>query len=615
MFNPKASLICLLCLGLPSSGAFSQSFQHVEPDFSAADAVVRGDAVDTEQERWVVKTHLVWNEEADILTRQTYEVWQGPMEAGLTFRWTPASIAQANSGRVTGKGTVFWQDVGAASYDQDAVVSTYVGDMQDGRRHGHGIYRHKSGFSYEGTWQTGKMQGTGYLTFTNGDHYVGGFAQGQLHGGGRLIDSDGTIFEGTFVDGIAQGEGLVRRADDLEYLAVWKDGTEVAGSRNVVYQPEILNAQLSDAFRVGVVLENRGGQADPTSMETPTAAEIYKSRAVGETLRLFPASQRILDVWRGNAPITMNGREIGQRYSGGGFLGIMKENIKPVSLIFEFENKSRSDVRIVSTSIVVESSKTDTEPMLQAYSPLPECGIARPGFDPNFLLENFGWADVENGQLSLQFLDPTGTPVSTPETVNIGTFKTSLFVDLIPIIARKGADVASMERGYQCAPPASFEQDDWEAFERQCIEKAKTVAGELGPALEIFGLGFVTTVAGNLAFQWRDLNGNETRKSKTFKLQVPVGTHTLSLAECGEGGSPPDGSVKVFRLKLDQDNYRLRVPLKDTVPAGVTSRWRLAFEAEKNSDHRFRLKFDLSDGQTVLSRPIELAYLRPRMPQ
>ncbi|KEJ89661.1 MORN repeat-containing protein [Sulfitobacter donghicola] len=615
MIKTKNNFIFCAFLLLPLQPVFAQSVEPISTDTRFVDAQVRGKAQNPAEGKWAVKTHLVWNEETDQLTRQTYEVWQSPLESELTFRWTPDVISDAKQGRVSGQGTVVWRDIGAATYEHDATVAIYMGHMREGKREGEGVYRHKSGFSYDGTWQAGKMHGTGYLTLTNGDHYVGGFKQGKLHGEGRLIDSDGTIFEGTFVDGKAQGEGLVKRSDDLEYLAVWKDGDEVAGSRNIVYEPKVLNAQLSDDFRVGVVLENRSGQSNFSNLSTSEKAAMYKSRATGETLSIFPASQRILDVWRGNAPLTMEAREAGDRHSGGGFLGIKKEDIKPVSLVFEFENKSRSDVRITSSSLLVDSSKTDRDPMLHAFKLIDDCSGPGEAFAPDFLLENFGWSEIENGKMTLQFVDTQDAPIGSPEVLNIPNFSEEAFVNLVPVLAKKGANVAALKRGHQCAAPASYTTESLNAAKRNCIKTVQSSAGELGPAMAVNVSGLQVGVKGNIDYQWRDNNGTPVNKSGSFKLQIPVGAHNMPLAECGEGGSPGDATVKIFRLKLDQENYRLRVPIKDTVPAGVTSRWRLAFEAEKNSNHRFRLQFNLSDGQTIVSRPIDLAYLRPRIPK
>ena len=49
----------------------------------------------------------------------------------------------------------------------------YVGDVANGKRHGHGVYYYDSGDKYTGAWDNGKQTGHGVYIYANGDRYVG----------------------------------------------------------------------------------------------------------------------------------------------------------------------------------------------------------------------------------------------------------------------------------------------------------------------------------------------------------------------------------------------------------------------------------------------------------
>lgn len=61
----------------------------------------------------------------------------------------------------------------------------YVGDVANGKRHGHGVYYYDSGDKYTGNWNHGKQEGHGVYVYANGDRYVGEWLSGK-HNGGAL---------------------------------------------------------------------------------------------------------------------------------------------------------------------------------------------------------------------------------------------------------------------------------------------------------------------------------------------------------------------------------------------------------------------------------------------
>src|SRR5262249_27839731 len=86
----------------------------------------------------------------------------------------------------------------------------------------------------------------------------------------------------------------------------------------------------------------------------------------------------------------------------------------------------------------------------------------------------------------------------------------------------------------------------------------------------------------------------------------------MQEVEIGEGGAREIISRETQQLKLDATNYRLPISYKTSVPAGRTARLIVPLEAEKSSSHDFKVAVQLSDGQEIKSRPINLLYYRPR---
>lgn len=612
----SAALALTLPLGWGGEPAAAEEAERLAPPVFDLDAAAKGGAPEAaEAAGWTRRTQLVWNDAKRDLERRAYEAWRSAAEAGLVFHWTPTDPAADRPGRVTGRGLMIWRRAGAASYDADAVVATYQGEMRDGRRNGAGVYRHASGFSYDGAWRDGRMDGQGALAFANGDHYVGGFAAGRLHGEGRYVDAEGVVYEGAFRDGRPEGEGLVRRPDDLIYRAVWKGGAEAPGTRRVLAEAQTLNAALDDEFRIGVVVESPPVTGSDDWGAHPADVAAYRSEANGETLVVTPASSRIMGVWRGEAPIhLLDGEEFG-RFGDGGFLGIGEEDLKPVNLIFEFDNRSREDARIVKAEIAVAWSATDAQPMLQVYRGLEAGGAdGRPKFDPTFLIENYGWGPVADGAATMRFVGADGAPVPTPFAYDLGGLETERRIDMTDALAALGADVGMMRAGFACDTPEDYDEAAMKVATAACAARLKAT-GAFGALADVFRIEFrriVAPVAGEVEYGWRAQKGRTRRQTARFETTLSLGELDFQVAEMGEGGDPEDLASKAFKFRLDERDYRMRVRLRDTVPAGVTARWRLPFEAEKNSDHEFRMLFELSDGRVISSRPIRLTYLRPR---
>lgn len=84
----------------------------------------------------------------------------------------------------------------------------YVGDVFEGKRHGHGVYYYDSGDKYTGEWSLGKQRGHGVYVYANGDRYVGQWEAGKHNGEGTYYFKSGKVFTGTYVAGSPSGHGV-----------------------------------------------------------------------------------------------------------------------------------------------------------------------------------------------------------------------------------------------------------------------------------------------------------------------------------------------------------------------------------------------------------------------
>ena len=123
---------------------------------------------------WSSKTQLVWDGETKQLVRRKLRVWDASPAQQLDFYWEPeAGSAWPATEVVEGRGMLSWRKRGTASYDRSAVMSTYKGELKDGRPHGAGRLETLEGVVYEGQWTSGLMNGEGHLKLENGDEYRG----------------------------------------------------------------------------------------------------------------------------------------------------------------------------------------------------------------------------------------------------------------------------------------------------------------------------------------------------------------------------------------------------------------------------------------------------------
>lgn len=104
--------------------------------------------------------------------------------------------------------------------------SKYIGELQRGRRHGHGRWSSEKK-EYVGQWQNNEMHGQGTQKWTDGRMYVGQFKTGKFWGDGRMVwttPGGVLVYEGQYYDDAKHGSGKFIWADSRSYDGEWNYG-------------------------------------------------------------------------------------------------------------------------------------------------------------------------------------------------------------------------------------------------------------------------------------------------------------------------------------------------------------------------------------------------------
>eukprot|EP00929_Paragymnodinium_shiwhaense_P008731 TRINITY_DN112699_c0_g1_i1.p2 TRINITY_DN112699_c0_g1~~TRINITY_DN112699_c0_g1_i1.p2 ORF type:complete len:234 (-),score=34.23 TRINITY_DN112699_c0_g1_i1:185-886(-) len=104
--------------------------------------------------------------------------------------------------------------------------STYIGQIINGKRQGHGIWQSRTG-QYEGQWEADSQHGRGRQTWHDGRVYDGQFQKGRFSGHGRMVwhtQKGMLIYEGQYQEDLKHGEGKFVWADGRMYDGQWRHG-------------------------------------------------------------------------------------------------------------------------------------------------------------------------------------------------------------------------------------------------------------------------------------------------------------------------------------------------------------------------------------------------------
>ena len=184
-------------------------------------------------------------------------VWSSNPEIGKTFNWS----GSCSNNVADGPGVMQWYVNGSPS-------GRYVGEYNDGRMSGRGVFEYRNGDRYDGEFRDDAPNGYGTLsrangirysglfrdgrpvqnetvisdrkaieaepreagvtrgekTFADGSRYEGDFHRGKMSGWGVFTTKEGDRYEGEFGDDKPNGFGTYKEADGSTYAGLWTNG-------------------------------------------------------------------------------------------------------------------------------------------------------------------------------------------------------------------------------------------------------------------------------------------------------------------------------------------------------------------------------------------------------
>ena len=121
--------------------------------------------------------------------------------------------------------------------------STYIGEFQNNKRHGKGIYTWINPFEqYVGEYKNGKIHGQGTYTYADGENYSGEYKNGNHHGQGTYTYANGSTYIGEWKNDKRNGQGTF----------TWKkSGNKYVGE----FKNDNINGQGAKTYTNGTIEE------------------------------------------------------------------------------------------------------------------------------------------------------------------------------------------------------------------------------------------------------------------------------------------------------------------------------------------------------------------------
>ena len=515
---------------------------------------------------WQKRSQLVWDDGAGRLVRKAYVAWNPTPELDLEFDWDGETT---RDGVIDGKGRLVWREKGTPAYDVTAVYSDYRGEVRNGRPDGSGRLRLRTGLVYEGGWRDGAMDGEGLIHFANGEAFEGGFAGGSPDGIGRLTTPDGRVWRSVWRDGEEVERAPVERRTQLAQAG----GVDVNVYLDRRLDDEFRSAQDEDGF------DRYSYQVDDSSG--------------GLEIRL--ASDEIMNLWKGDAPITATLRQGTSDYFEDA------SQFGPVFVVVDIANEENQTAEVVGAYLDIDESMSDLQPYIDAYGPADGCNAR---LVTDFSLTNSGWGPAENARLTYAF----GTEQEPGQNVfvaELGTIDEYAAPSIADGLRALGVDIERLETGdFLCSSEAEFTAclADW--------QHSDVVAGLGGATFSDGNSQLLTRLWGILEYTWTDAKGGSNQRKSPVVIDFPV-LDVGSGPECGAGG-PVERGFPTAKLPLDETNVRIPINYHDTIAPREQKRFGLNFIADKSSRHHFRFVIELADGRTIASPDIDLLYFIPR---
>jgi len=100
----------------------------------------------------------------------------------------------------------------------------YVGEMLDGKPHGHGTMTVDEHNKYVGDFVEGRIEGHGKLYLPDGSVYEGEFKNNKINGYGTIVNKEGARYEGEWKDGKMNGKGTFTYPDGSQKSGYFEMG-------------------------------------------------------------------------------------------------------------------------------------------------------------------------------------------------------------------------------------------------------------------------------------------------------------------------------------------------------------------------------------------------------
>jgi hypothetical protein len=545
---------------------------------------------------WAERVQVLYVKDKGTVERHAVRVWDSEPEKNLDFVWEPAEDGTlAADGTVNGRGKLVWRVRGSASYDPDTIYSTYVGGLKDGRLDGQGRLQFRSGELFEGHFVAGRLEGKGLHVDMAGNRYEGGFIAGRPHGEGRLAETTGTIYTGSFANGLKHGEGTSQLAGGATYVSRWTMGLESG-------RPEV----VADATLGGLLKAQSGGDAgkaeiavaiEPrmTQRASDSGVMTYQHLVQDQSIAIYPIDDRINGLWNGSGQISTDSWMFDNR-----------DWDAPAYVEVGVRTRDGSKVKLDRLELAVANSEAYRKPMLATIS---HQGCT--GFRPSFSIKNYGWGDVRDMKMTLQFAtEKDDIPRSRAFSRVVGSFDEGIDVAIKDIFDEVGVETGKLAKARYTCP--SREAVD------VCRSQVFNDAGFGDIADYVEGNDQIyTNLAGTLDYKWADDSGTVYDASETFRVDISLAVIEYPIeAECGDLApmAPEALRYQEVHLPVGKKDYSIDIPVRGNRSiSSYIARMKLDAEPAMSSFHQFSVAAHFTDGSIRKSKPVNLYYVQPRL--
>ncbi len=385
------------------------------------------------------------------------------------------------------------------------------------------------------------------------------------------------------------------------------------GARQEVSRNRIELAQVPDSKVSFSVYVDKKKNVEIIKEGENSGAVVYESAnqvgsvAIRPIVRSIEVGQKTIDIvgeWKSDKPVaTDEGTDFEKLYP-------------PLFLTLELRNNSGQPLQITNGYVAVDQSSTDLQPYLKLH-PLFASGCTdHEKLNPKLHIFNVGWGGVQNGKITYTFskkLDNPGTPDSDLFKIKDVAFNDSTELSLLEGLKGIGANISRLRsEDFKCASRSQLPRCTSELVQSGVL--GRIPPDSLGRDQD--GTILVASVAGLIEYEWVDSHGATHQRRSKFESKFPLLTFKVpgEGAECG-AGAPEDRDHKPLKLALDRADYRVPIRINETIRPGETKRLALNLNADKSSQHVFRIVLRSADGATFVSNTFDLLFFKPKIPE